>query len=105
MLMCMYMLTKRANILFTENVWEQLTSRARGQKTSVGELVRNAVEEKYSLEQEFENRQRAFNEIMKMRQKYRKSQLNKKKKESVVALIKRMRKERENHIWKLLNQK
>lgn len=42
MLMCM--LTKRTNILFDEKLWEILTRLAQEKKTSVGDLVRKAVE-------------------------------------------------------------
>lgn len=45
------MLTKRTNILFEEDTWLQLTELAKKEKTSVGNLVRTAVQFQY-LQQE-----------------------------------------------------
>ena len=47
MLMCIHMLTKRAQILFEKSFWKYLKRLAKEQKVSVGKLVRDAVQEKY----------------------------------------------------------
>jgi predicted DNA-binding ribbon-helix-helix protein len=41
------MLSKRTNILFEEQMWQQLTYLAEERKTSVGDLVRSAVQSRY----------------------------------------------------------
>jgi len=41
------MLSKRTNVLFDESMWQQLTSIAQEKKTSVGDLVRTAVQMQY----------------------------------------------------------
>ena len=41
------MLTKRTNILFDQPTWDTLSAIAEAQKTSVGELVRVAVTDRY----------------------------------------------------------
>ncbi len=43
------MLTKRTNILFEEDLWEQMARLAKIRKSSIGELVRTAVREQYDL--------------------------------------------------------
>ncbi len=60
------MLTKRTNILFDERLWRLLTGRARREKTSVGKLVRLAVEKVYGHE-EVDQKNSAFEEILKIR--------------------------------------
>lgn len=102
MLMCMCMLTKRTNILFEEEMWKQLTRRAKSQNTSVGELVRTAIVEKYPSEKELEQRREAIDRIMKMKEEYRKAHPSKKKHESTVSLIQRMRRDRDKHLLSLL---
>lgn len=67
--MCIHMLTKRANILFEEKTWKELSRLAKNQKTSVGELVRNAVEEKYPRQLELEARRKAIEHIRRIRPK------------------------------------
>ena len=42
--MCMCMLTKRAQILFDEKVWDRLSKDAKSKNISVGEIVRQAIE-------------------------------------------------------------
>lgn len=62
------MLTKRTNILFEEKTWKELSMIAKRENTSVGELVRTAVEEKYS-EDVLEKRRLAAEAILKHRPK------------------------------------
>jgi hypothetical protein len=47
MVLCMCMLSKRTNILFSEPMWDGLSELAQREGSSVGELVRLAVEEQY----------------------------------------------------------
>lgn len=47
MLICMHMLTKRTNILFSRETWAKLERLARKQHASVGQLVRDAVQDRY----------------------------------------------------------
>lgn len=101
--MCMCMLTKRTNILFDEKLWETLTQLAQEKKTSVGKLVRKAVEETYATPIELEPRRKAVAKILQLKEKYRRTP--KKKKESIVALVRRMREERTQHLWNLLEKK
>ncbi|MDO8452424.1 MAG: hypothetical protein Q7S79_01585, partial [bacterium] len=62
------MLTKRANILFEEKTWKELTARARKQNTSVGDLVRTAVERDSSVD-ELERRRLAAESLLRHRPK------------------------------------
>lgn len=67
----MCMLTKRANILFEEKSWKKLSDRARREKTSVGKLVRKAVEKAYSEteDKELKNRREAYEHILRIRKR------------------------------------
>lgn len=57
------MLTKRTNILFDNDLWEKLTRLASSKKTSVGNLVRTAAEEKYRQEDSSEQARQALQAI------------------------------------------
>lgn len=61
------MLTKRTNILFDENLWKTLTREAKKRKTSVGKLVRQAVEKMYARDKELEERRKAIEHIKAIR--------------------------------------
>jgi len=63
------MLTKRANILFDEELWKTLVNLAKVNSTSVGKLVRDAVEDKYSRKEVLARRKKAFENILKARPK------------------------------------
>lgn len=63
----MCMLTKRTNILFDEELWRRLSDRAKREKTSVGNLVRKAVEKAYVQNEEKDERTKAFERILKIR--------------------------------------
>lgn len=67
--MCVCMLTKRTNILFDNDLWELLTSAARREKSSVGEVVRRAVSKVYSEGNVVERKRKAFETIKKFRVK------------------------------------
>lgn len=61
------MLTKRTNLLFDENMWHTLTTIAAEKKTSVGELVRNAVRRVYTDKRIIEKRAKAIKSILAIR--------------------------------------
>jgi len=54
------MLNKRAQILFDDSLWQMLAQLAKAKKTSIGKLVREAVENKYQKEHIFEQRAQAI---------------------------------------------
>lgn len=71
----MCMLTRRTQILFDEDTYQILAELARKQKFSKGELVRRAVRKvykKWGRIKKLDQKARAFNEIIKIRQKIRK---------------------------------
>ena len=61
------MLSKRTNILFTDEVFNYLTALASRSKTSVGALVRKAVIKAYLKPEQNQKRITAFKEIMKLK--------------------------------------
>jgi len=61
------MLTKRANILFSDNLWMLLTTVAKREKASVGEVVRRAISKVYSDDDLIKRRKKAFDTIRKFR--------------------------------------
>jgi len=63
------MLTKRAQILFDEEVWEKLVALSRTQKLSIGEIVRDAIEEKLNYQIDLEKRKAAVEATLKHRPK------------------------------------
>lgn len=73
------MLTKRAQILFDETTWRELTHLAREKQTSIGNLVRDAVEEKYATKANLEQRRRAIQAILRDRPAPVKEKINYKK--------------------------
>ena len=69
MLMCICMLNKRTNILFDNHLWDLLTSVARRERSSVGEVVRKAVKKVYKESNLTERKIKAFDTIRKFRVK------------------------------------
>lgn len=63
------MLTKRTNILFDNELWDLLTSVARREKSSVGEVVRRAVNKAYKDDNVIDQKKKAFETIKKFRVK------------------------------------
>lgn len=63
------MLNKRAHILFDEEMWRKLVSLAAAQNASIGELIRDAVQEKYDYKVDLERRRQAVDAILKIRPK------------------------------------
>ena len=70
------MLTKRTNILFDEVLWKQLVKLSETKKTSVGQLVREAVQEKYQAAVDLEKRRQAIENILKIRPKHVKGKID-----------------------------
>ena len=67
MLMCIHMLTKRTQILFDEELWKQLVKISVVKKTSIGQLIREAVEEKYQKKLKLSERKALLERIEKIR--------------------------------------
>lgn len=65
------MLNKRTQILFDNNCWFELRALARAQNTSVGELVRKAVNKVYLEDRSSRKaaKQAAFEKILELRKK------------------------------------
>ena len=98
------MLTKRAQILFDQNLWNQLVKLAKKQKTSVGTLTRNALEKTYfadSQTQIRQDREKAVDAILAWRKKYGKSKMG----ENTTTILRKMREDRTNHLLSLLGNK
>jgi len=68
----MCMLTKRTHILFEENLFKKLAQIARIQKKSVGQLIREAVREKYMENEKFAKRSKAIDSTLKHRTIFKK---------------------------------
>ena len=65
------MLTKRTNILFDNDLWDLLTSVAKREKSSMGEVVRRAVRKVYRDDNFIEQKKKAFEAIKKFRVRQR----------------------------------
>jgi hypothetical protein len=65
------MLTKRTNILFDNDLWDLLTSVARREKSSVGEVVMRAVNRVYRDDNYIEQKKNAFETIENIRVRQR----------------------------------
>ena len=91
MLMCMYMLTKRTQILFDEDLWKMLIDVARRERTSVSEVVRTTLKEKYTEEERLQKRKEAAEAILAFREKHGEKLA---KGEDSATIIRRMRDER-----------
>jgi hypothetical protein len=60
---------RRTQVYLDENIWKMLHRRARGQGTSVSELVRRAVSEKYGSQ--LTNRKQAMQALIGLRKNRR----------------------------------
>lgn len=87
----MCMLIKRTQILFDKKLWNALVDIAKRENTSVGELVRIAVKEKYEEERRLQQRKKAIEAILAFRKEYGKKLA---KGESSTSIIRGMRDER-----------
>lgn len=102
----MCMLTKRTNILFDEKLWEELVELSKRTGTSIGQLVRTAVEDKYDEERKLARRAKTIEEILALKAEYQKKHKKKSKnKEGIVSLVKRMREERTQHLLSIVEKK
>lgn len=61
------MLTKRAQILFSQELWKRIDKLAAAKKISSGQLIREAVEKELSQEETILQRQEAIKQIKKIR--------------------------------------
>jgi len=61
------MLTKRTNILFSQEDWQLLTRIAAEKKTSIGNAVRQAIHTAYQLDTTLKQRGEAFDFILQHR--------------------------------------
>ena len=95
------MLNKRTHILFDEQLWNQLVQAAKEKQTSVGELVRTSMREEYGEGKVLSARAKAIDKILELKKHYKTKAV---KKESVVELVRRMREERTQHIWNVLEK-
>lgn len=58
------MLSKRTNILFSPEQWGKLQNLTKKTNTSIGELVRRAVDQMYLSEEELQQRRKAVEHIL-----------------------------------------
>lgn len=63
------MLNKRFHILFDKDRWSKLNKVAKSKNTSVGDFVREAVDDKLARTKELEQRKRVIDSILKHRPK------------------------------------
>lgn len=63
------MLTKRTNILFNKELWAVLLAQSKEEKSSVGELVRRAVSDRYTQKDVIARRKDAFEQVLRIRPK------------------------------------
>lgn len=70
------MLTKRAQILFDEDLWEKIVQAAEAKNVSVAEYVRAAVEKDMSEAKILEQRRKAIESTLKHRPKTFKGKIN-----------------------------
>ena len=64
------LLNKRTNILFDQQLWNQLMQIAKVKRTSVGELVRIAVRKEYAEDEKQERIEKAVENILAFRKKH-----------------------------------
>ncbi len=96
------MLTKRAQILFDQTMWNQLVKLAKRQQTSVGTLIREAVEKQVANGVDLQKRRKAIEATLAWREKYGKKYT---KGKDSTSIIRGMRDERygEKHLRRLGN--
>lgn len=67
--MCMCMLNRRFQILLEKDMWNKLNKMAKDKKTSIGQLIREAVVKRLAEEKEESGGQGMINAILKRRPK------------------------------------
>ena len=85
------MLNKRTQILLDDDLWGILIDLAKRKDTSVGELIRVAIKEKYKEEKLLQQRKEAVRAILSFREKYGKKLA---KGEDSTMIVRKMRNER-----------
>lgn len=63
------MLNKRAHILFDEKLWKKLSEDAKENNTSIGAIVRQALENRYQDQEYLKKRAAAIKHTLKIRPK------------------------------------
>lgn len=61
----------RKNIIIEDKIWDFLASKALGEKSSVSELIEQAVKKEYSIEDIYAQRRKAIEKIMLLRDNYK----------------------------------
>lgn len=69
MLMCMCMLNKRTHVLLNHDLWNKLNQLAKSQSSSAGQVIRDAIQEKYESEKMLEQRKVAVENTLRDRPK------------------------------------
>lgn len=64
-------LSKRTNILFSQDTWDRLVKLSNKQSVSVGELIRDAVQGAYFSDEVMIEKKRAYDAIIKKRPVFR----------------------------------
>lgn len=72
----MYMLTKRTNILFEEELWDKLVKLSKIKEISVSSIIRQAIEEKFNQQDLLEKRRKAVEATLKHRPQPFKGKIN-----------------------------
>ena len=62
--------------MFEEELWKTLVNLARVNNTSVGKLIRDAIEDKYARKEVLARRKKAFENILKTRPKPYRGKIN-----------------------------
>lgn len=60
-------LSKRTNILFSESTWRRLSKLSDAKNISIGELIRNAINEVYFSDAQKNEKKQAYDDILHMR--------------------------------------
>ena len=70
------MLDRRMQILVDDNLWQSAYTYAKIHGVSIGELLRNSLEEKLNFENKMDKRRAACEAILKIRPKRAKGRIN-----------------------------
>lgn len=94
------MLTKRAQILFDQTTWKQATTLAKEQQSSIGHVVRTAIQKVYADKQKAQEVQKIVEKILTFRKKHGK---NTKHSFDSATIVRQMRDQRygKNHLRRL----
>ena len=87
----MCMLNKRAHILFDQQLWSLIVNLAKEESTSAGKLIRTAVAEKYTKQDDLGRIQKTVSQIRAFREKYGKKLAGKKDTTLIIRTIRNKR--------------